>query len=36
LEVLDTGHLPFSSRPQEFLGAVEPFLTEVFAAAGLN
>ena len=36
LEVLDTGHLPFSSRPQEFLGTVEPFLAEVFAAAGLN
>ena len=31
-EVLDTGHLPFSSRPQEFLGVVEPFLAEVLPA----
>jgi pimeloyl-ACP methyl ester carboxylesterase len=30
-EVLDTGHLPFSSRPQEFLGVLEPFLAEVFS-----
>jgi pimeloyl-ACP methyl ester carboxylesterase len=32
LEVLDTGHLPFASRPQEFLGVVEPFLADVLAA----
>ncbi|TDO14559.1 pimeloyl-ACP methyl ester carboxylesterase [Mycobacterium sp. BK086] len=29
LEVLDTGHLPFSSRPQEFRAVVAPFLGEV-------
>ncbi len=30
LEVLATGHLPFSSQPQRFLGGVvEPFLREV-------
>jgi pimeloyl-ACP methyl ester carboxylesterase len=26
MEVLGTGHLPFSSQPQEFLAVVEPFL----------
>lgn len=29
LEVLPTGHLPFSSQPQRFLDVVEPFLAEV-------
>ncbi|WP_167097002.1 alpha/beta fold hydrolase [Mycobacterium sp. DL592] len=29
LEVLQTGHLPFSSQPQRFLDVVEPFLAEV-------
>jgi len=29
LQVLDTGHLPFSSQPEQFLGVVEPFLAEV-------
>ena len=29
LEVLDSGHLPFSSQPQKFLAVVEPFLGEV-------
>jgi len=36
LEVLDTGHLPFSSRSQEFLGVVEPFLAEAFSATGFQ
>jgi pimeloyl-ACP methyl ester carboxylesterase len=26
LDVIDTGHVPFASRPEEFLGAVLPFL----------
>lgn len=29
LEVLDTGHLPFASQPEQFLDVVEPFLAEV-------
>jgi pimeloyl-ACP methyl ester carboxylesterase len=29
LEVLATGHLPFSSQPRQFLAVVEPFLREV-------
>ncbi len=33
LEVLPTGHLPFSSQPEEFLEVVEPFLAEVLQPA---
>lgn len=29
LEVLATGHLPFSSQPQRFLGTLESFLREL-------
>ncbi len=29
LEVLDTGHLPFSSRPHEFLRVIGPFMEEL-------
>jgi pimeloyl-ACP methyl ester carboxylesterase len=32
LEVLPTGHLPFSSQPERFLDVVGPFLAEVLAA----
>jgi len=28
LEVLETGHLPFSSKPRKFLALVEPFLAQ--------
>lgn len=31
LEVLDTGHAPFSSRPDEFLQIVEPFVRSAHA-----
>ncbi|KAH8765256.1 alpha/beta hydrolase fold protein [Hyaloscypha sp. PMI_1271] len=30
LEVLDTGHVVFASRPEEFLELVEPFIKECF------
>lgn len=33
MDVLDTGHTPFSSMPDEFLGLVEPFVRSVHAAA---
>lgn len=33
LEVLSTGHLPFSSQPDRFLRLVEPFLAEAFQSA---
>ena len=33
LEVLPTGHLPFTSRPEQFLDVVEPFLAEVLQPA---
>jgi hypothetical protein len=29
---MDTGHVPFASRPEEFLGHVVPFLTSAFTA----
>jgi len=32
LEVLPTGHLPFSSEPEAFLGIVQPFIAGVLAA----
>jgi pimeloyl-ACP methyl ester carboxylesterase len=34
MAVLDTGHMPFSSAPEDFLKAVWPFLRCVQAAAG--
>lgn len=33
LEVLPTGHLPFSSQPDSFLRIVEPFLADAFQPA---
>jgi pimeloyl-ACP methyl ester carboxylesterase len=32
LEVLDTGHVVFASKPEEFLKLVEPFIEECFKA----
>lgn len=31
-EVLDAGHVVFASKPEEFLGLVEPFIAECFRA----
>lgn len=33
LEVFDTGHVVFASKPEEFLEVVEPFVEECFKAA---
>jgi pimeloyl-ACP methyl ester carboxylesterase len=34
LEELETGHVVFSSKPEEFLGLVEPFIEAVLAEGG--